>query len=228
MTHFDGDEQHLVEREEHRDLDQHGQAARGRVDLLLLVELHQLLLHLLLVLAVLLAHLDHLGLQLLHLAHRLVGFVGEREEGRLDQHREQEDGDAEVAEPPVELIDGVEDRLGQEGIPAPVDSQVETFDADLVDVPVDKIHLLGADEHPVGHLDVPAGRHPLRGALEIDLVPVDAAAAAVRQQVLVASRERHRLLGHQRDQPVLVGDAEPAAGAVEVLSELVGHTVGSS
>ena len=44
MPHFDRDEQHLVEREEHRDLDQHRPATGDRVDLLLLVQLHQRLL----------------------------------------------------------------------------------------------------------------------------------------------------------------------------------------
>ena len=44
VAHFDADQQHLVERVEHRDLQQDRQAAGGRVDLLLLVELHDLLL----------------------------------------------------------------------------------------------------------------------------------------------------------------------------------------
>jgi hypothetical protein len=42
VAHLDGDEQHLVEREEDRDLDQDGQAARGRVDLLAPVQRHHL------------------------------------------------------------------------------------------------------------------------------------------------------------------------------------------
>ena len=45
-----------------------------------LVERHQLLVHADLVVAVLLAQLDHLRLQLLHLRHRPIGLVGEREE----------------------------------------------------------------------------------------------------------------------------------------------------
>jgi hypothetical protein len=44
VPHLDGDEQHLVEREEDRDLDQDRPAARDRIDLLALVERHHLLL----------------------------------------------------------------------------------------------------------------------------------------------------------------------------------------
>ena len=47
VPHLDGHENDLVEREEHRDLHDHGQAAAGRVHLLGLVELHDLGLHLL-------------------------------------------------------------------------------------------------------------------------------------------------------------------------------------
>ena len=102
VAHVDGDEQHLVEREEHRDLQQDRQAAGERIDLLVLVELHHLLLLALLV--VLVAFLDalHLRLQLLHLRHRLVLLVGEREEGGLHDQREDEDGDAEVADDAVD------------------------------------------------------------------------------------------------------------------------------
>src|SRR3546814_12475225 len=55
-------------------------------------------LHALLVLAEAFAQLHHLRLQRLHLAHRLVGFVGEREEGELDADRQRQNGEAEVAE----------------------------------------------------------------------------------------------------------------------------------
>src|SRR3546814_12571182 len=63
VTHLDGDEHHLVEREEHRDLDEDRQAAGERVGTLLLVERHHLLVPPLLVLAVAPAQLPHLGFQ---------------------------------------------------------------------------------------------------------------------------------------------------------------------
>src|SRR3546814_11676828 len=46
-----------------------------------------------------LPHLLELRRQLLHLRHRLVRLVGEREEQQLDDHRQAEDRQAEVAEP---------------------------------------------------------------------------------------------------------------------------------
>ena len=45
MAHLDGGVEHLVEREEHRDLHHDRQAAGRRVDLLAAIELHQLLVH---------------------------------------------------------------------------------------------------------------------------------------------------------------------------------------
>ncbi len=99
MPHLNGDEEHLVEREEHGNLDQHRQAASLRSDdLLALVKLHHLLLEGELV--ILEAFLQRLQLRLhgLHLRHRGIGLVGEREEDRLDHKRDQQDGDAEIAD----------------------------------------------------------------------------------------------------------------------------------
>ena len=77
-----------------------------------------------------LAQLHHLRLQLLHLAHRPVGLVGEREEAAaLTQQGQQQDGDAEIADDAVDEVQDVEDRLGQEVEPAEVDRAVEQRDA---------------------------------------------------------------------------------------------------
>ena len=45
MAHLDGDEQHLVQRKEHRNLQQHRKTASRRIDLLFLVESHHRLVH---------------------------------------------------------------------------------------------------------------------------------------------------------------------------------------
>src|SRR6185369_8716751 len=92
VAHFDGDEQHLVEREEYRDLQRDGKATGDRVDLLLAVDLHHLLLLLLAVVRIALLQRGQLRLHRLHLRHRGVGFVGEREEQQLYQYRHQQDG----------------------------------------------------------------------------------------------------------------------------------------
>jgi hypothetical protein len=129
MAHLDGDVEHLVEREEHRDLQQDRPAAGHRIDLLGLVELHHRLLLLHLVVRVFLADFQHFRLHLLHVRHRLVALVGEREEDRLDDDGGGEDGQAEIAEQLVERVDQPEHRLGDEVEPAPVDQQLELADA---------------------------------------------------------------------------------------------------
>jgi hypothetical protein len=148
MAHLDRDEQHLVEREEHRDLHHDRQAARERIDLLLLVQLHQRLLLLHLVVAVALADRHHLGLHRLHLRHRGVGLVGEREEQELHQHGDDQDREAEIADVAIEEVDRLEHRLGDEIEPAPVDQQLEAVEAERLVVEVDGLDLLGAGEQP--------------------------------------------------------------------------------
>ena len=134
MAHVDGDEQHLVQREEHRNLDEDRQTACQRIDLLVLVERHQLLLLAHLIVFIALANPLHVGLKLLHLRHRLVGLVGEREERQLDDDRDRQDREAEVAKQPVEPLDQPEQRLGDEVEPAPIDQQVELQDVEVIGI----------------------------------------------------------------------------------------------
>ena len=206
VPHVDGDEQHLVEREEHRDLQQDRQATRGRVYLLVLVKRHQLLLLLDAVVLEAVADLLHLGLQLLHLGHQLVALVGQREERELDEHGRGEDGEAVVAEHLRQPVQQAEQRLGDEVEPAPVDQQVELLGAGLLAVGVDQRHLLGAGEQVVGSGPGTARRdhHVLCNqvlGLEPILGRLDAAELRVIGDLLV---------GDQRRRPVLVGDAEPS------------------
>ena len=82
VAQFQRDENHLVEREEDRDLQQDGKATRSGVHLFPLVEFHHLLLHLLAVVAHALLDLLHLRLKLAHPRHRGIGLVGQREKRR--------------------------------------------------------------------------------------------------------------------------------------------------
>ena len=148
VPHLDGDEQHFIEREEHRDLDGDRQAAGQRIDLLFLVQRHQFLLLLGLVVGIARAQRGHLRLHRLHLGHRGVGLVGEREERRLDQHGDDQDRQAEIADQVVEIIDDDEQRLGDEVEPAPVDQEVEAVELELLLVGVDDGDFLGAGEEP--------------------------------------------------------------------------------
>ena len=145
LPHIDGDEQHLVEREEHRELQQHRQAARGRVDLVLRVQLHHLFLLAFAIVLVEFFDALHVGLHLLHLRHRLVALVGEREEQPLEDHGRDQNGEAEIAEQRRQPFDQPEHRLGDEVRPAPIDHQVEALDARLA-VGIDDAHFLGARE----------------------------------------------------------------------------------
>ncbi len=171
VPHFDGDEQHLVEREEHRNLHHDGKATGDRVDLLLLVDLHHLLLLLHLVVGIALLQRGQLRLHRFHLRHRRVGLVGEREEEELHQHRHQQDGDAEIAEQVEEEVERQEHRLGDEIEPAPVDQQIEMVEPQFLvvaaeaadrEIEADDAGFLGAGEQPGVDAAGAAGRNGLR------------------------------------------------------------------
>ena len=83
---------------------------------------------------ILLLQRGQLRLDELHLRHRAVALVGEREEHSLDDHCHAEDRQAEIADIFVYEIDEVEHRLGDEIEPAPIDQEVEFLDSERVDV----------------------------------------------------------------------------------------------
>ena len=207
MAHLDRDEEHLVEREEHGDLDQDGQAARQGIGAFPLVERHHLLVQALLVLAEALAQLDQLRMQLPHLGHGAVGLVGQGEEDDLDDHRHDQDRDAEVAGQLAEIAQHVEERLGQEVEPAEVDRQVEAVHRQRVTVVVQPLDHLGAGEEAAGLLQRAAGRNRRPFVEEVGLVLAGLALAAIDE----ARVDPLLLVGNGHDLPVLVGDPDPAA-----------------
>ena len=89
----------------------------------------------------------------------------------------------------------------------------------LVAVVVEQGHHLGAGEQPVGDLDGLAGSDGDAAAAIVGLV------AVALDLVAEAGLDRQILLGHQRRQPVFVGDAEPAAGAGELDIALFGDVL---
>src|SRR5262249_3960640 len=125
VTHFDRDEQHFIEREEYRDLDRNRQAAGDRIDLLFLVELHHRLLLLLAIVGVALLDHGHLRLNRLHLGHRRIGLVGEREEQNFHQYGHDQDREAKIADEMEEIVKRQEHGLGNEIEPTPIDQQIE-------------------------------------------------------------------------------------------------------
>src|SRR5918995_1008614 len=102
---------HVVEDREDRRLDEQRQAAAHRVDLVLLVEAHQLFVELLPVVLVLHLQPADLGLQPLHLDHRARALEGQR---RRDDHHDagqQCDGDRVVGNELVEEVEQARDEL---------------------------------------------------------------------------------------------------------------------
>src|SRR5262245_41500963 len=146
MPHIDGNEQDLVERKKYRDLQENWQTTRHRIDFLVLVKRHELLLLLGAIVLEPLPDLLHLRLQLLHLRHRLVALVGERKERELDEHGGGKNGEAVIAEQLGAPVQQLEERLGNEIEPAPIDQQVELLGAELLLIGFDQRHLLGTSK----------------------------------------------------------------------------------
>ena len=100
--------QHEIEREEDRDLQHQRQAGRGRVDLVLPVELHQLFLLALLVGLVLLLDRLHLRHVRLHPLHRLDLPHRQRDKDDSDDDRQRHDGPGpRQADRPVQPVEHV-------------------------------------------------------------------------------------------------------------------------
>ena len=105
--------EHVVERDEDRDLEQQRQAGSQRVDLVLLVELHHRLLLSLLVVLVLLLDLLELRLQLLHRPHRADLLHRDRQDREPDDEHQRDD-----RRPPAEVeavVEEDDDLLGDLG-----------------------------------------------------------------------------------------------------------------
>ena len=108
-------QERLVQPEEDGYLYQHGQTAHHRVDLVLLVQGHGLLVQPVLVVFIYLAELRDARLEFLHLLHVAHADVGERVEDDLHHDGQQDDGHAPVAHEPVEKTQDRHERLGDEG-----------------------------------------------------------------------------------------------------------------
>ncbi len=89
--------QHVEQRHEDRELQQQRQAGRQRVDFVLLIELHQLLLLALFVFLVLFFERVYLRREPLHLLHRLQLAIGQRDQDGPDQDRQADDRQAPAA-----------------------------------------------------------------------------------------------------------------------------------
>src|SRR5919202_179304 len=112
--------QHVEERDEHGHLQHQRQAGCERVDLVLLVELHRLLLETLLVVLVLGLQLLELQRDPLHRLHRADLLERQRDEGRADDDRQEDDREAPaeadvVVEEQHHALERVDERLEDVG-----------------------------------------------------------------------------------------------------------------
>ena len=138
-----------------------------------------------------------------------VGLVGEREEQDLQQHRDDQDRDAEIAEQVEEEVEHLKERLGDEVEPAPVDQEIEVLDAVPLVIGIDGRDLLGAGKEALVHFGRGTGLKRLRCAGDRGLIGAIGRLALLRGE---GTLERLRLVGNDGSGPVLVGDAEEAAG----------------
>ena len=214
VAHLDRQQQHLVQRVEDRDLDQRRQAARERIDLLRLVQRHDLLLLALLV--VLVAFLDrlHLGLDRTHRGHAAKLALRDREDEQTDRQRQQDDRDAEIAHQTEQQIEIIEDRLLDQAEPAPVERIIELRRGTVVGILIEQLHFLRAREEARRLRYLRTRSEHLRRTGEITLIGLASTGAELPV-------EAARLVGDQRGQPVFVGEAQPAALGCETLRTLV-------
>ncbi len=156
----------------------------------------------------LLLDLLHLGLELAHLGHALIGLVGQGEHDQFDDHGQGQDGQTEIAQHAIEEVDDQEDRAGQEEQEAPVDRIDEARQAEAFLIAFQDFVALGAGEQMAGLGKLAARRNGHGLAQHIGLHGLDVA--------LIAGPELGfdglTLIGDQGRQPEFVGDAQPAAG----------------
>ena len=138
---------------------------------------------------------------------------------QLDDHGQAQDGQAEIAEQLVELVQQPEEGPGEEPEPAPVHRIVEMADALAVLIAAQDVHHLGAGEQAVGDAGGAARRDVARAQTVIGLIGIDAGRCLGAQ---IGAVEVLALGRHDRRHPVFVGDADPAAGGGEGLGRRAG------
>src|SRR5581483_6961052 len=102
---------------------------------------------------------------------------------------------------------------GEEPEPAPVDREVEAVDAELLAIAIDHAHYLGAGEQVIVGAGRGARRHVDAWSDVVDLIlDVGAGTGALQRDV-----DLFLLIRDERRHPELVGDADPAAGRLQLL-----------
>ena len=124
--------------------------------------------------------------------------------------------DAEVLDDAVDELHQLEQRLGDEVEPAPVDHAVEVLNAECLFIAVDQRCLLGACIKMAFDTLARVRRDDERAAQIVGLEGVNFSRVASLGRARIRGVVGLFLIRNQRCGPILVGDAEPAAGDVFV------------
>src|SRR5437899_7888931 len=103
--------EHFEQTEEDRDLDHHRQTAADRINTVLLVKLHHLLVHPGWIIFVFFAQLLHFRVERSHLAHGAIGFVLDWPKREFDDGGQSQDSQTVVMQPTVQQVHEVEQKL---------------------------------------------------------------------------------------------------------------------
>ena len=125
MSQFNGVQKPLIQADEHRELDDHGETSTERIHFIPLIQFHHFLVQLLSVVLILLTQSFHLRLEFLHRRHGLEALITEREEHQFDQDRQQDNSNAVVSGPLIQESQQRDQRSGNKVGPAEVDGSVK-------------------------------------------------------------------------------------------------------
>ena len=185
VAQFDGFDQHPVEGDEEGDLQQHRQAAAGRVHFFVFVEFHHRHAGGLAVVAVALFDALHFRAEAAHFRHGFVGPGGGGEEQQFDEQGGDDDGPAPVVDDAVDEVDDVEHRLADHEEEAVIDGFVKVR-GDGFQVVLD----FRADVDFAGEAGAGAGGDFARGADDTGVV-VAAVVVVFAEESLRLALRRH-------------------------------------
>ena len=152
MTQLNRGTQHPVQRNEHRNLHQYGQATTERIDFFLLVQRHHLGVELGAIIGVASLNLFQFRGDQLHLAHAAASRRVERVEHCLDQDGEQNNRPAPVAHQAMKPLEQPKHRLGDDVEDAVVNDAIQSGSCGL-----EYVLLLWAHVQRNGHFRGRAG-----------------------------------------------------------------------
>ena len=210
MPHFDGQHQKLIQAKENRHLQEYRQTSGKRIGFFILVQLHNFLLHLWLVVFMLVLQRLHLGLDHTHLCHGRELFLRNREHEYADHKCQADNRCAETTKISEQEMQDFEEGFFDDAEPAPIDGIIHFFNAQIIGISIEYHDLFCAGKQPRCLRKACTCRNG--GLLVSNHLGLIYAAARTHGSV-----NRCFLIGDQRSKPVLIGKANPAARRAECL-----------